>query len=387
MGVGPLAGIKVIEMEGIGPGPCAGMMLADMGAEVIIVGRKMANVNAAGISGDDSANNHMFFNRGKKSIAVDLKNPDSVEVVLRLVESADVLIEGFRPGVMERLGLGPDVCLERNEKLVYSRMTGWGQTGPLAHAAGHDPNYIGISGALWYGGSQDRAPTAPLTLVGDLGGGTMVLAWGILCAVLHAQKTGEGQIVDSAITDGSAYISSLLMMMRNTGQLQDDKLGTGWADGAAPWSDTYECLGGGYITVCSLEPKFYQEFLQRLELIDNPLFANQWDVPNWPEAKEVVRNLFLSKTRDQWCDLLEGTDTCFSPVLNFTEAAQHPHNVARNTFLNIKGVSQPAPAPKLSRYQPEVGLPPHNGEHTDAILAGLGFDTDAIEGLKSKGAV
>lgn len=387
MNVGPLAGITVIEMEGIGPGPCAGMMLADMGAEVIVVGRKVANANAPEIGGDDSANNHLFFNRGKKSIALDLKNTASVEVVLRLLENADVLIEGFRPGVMERLGLGPDVCLERNAKLVYGRMTGWGQTGPLAHVAGHDPNYIGLSGALWYGGSEGRAPTAPITLVGDLGGGTMVLVWGIMCALIHSQKTGEGQVVDAAITDGSAYISSLLMLMRNTGQLQDNKLGTGWSDGAAPWSDTYECSDGGYITVCSLEPKFYQDLLQRLELTENPLFINQWDVANWAAAKQVVVDIFKSKTRDQWCDELEGTDTCFSPVLNFTEAAQHPHNVARKTFLNINGVAQPAPAPKLSRYEAEIGKPPINGEHTDSILLSAGFDADAISELKSKGAV
>ena len=218
--MGPLAGIKVVEIAGIGPGPCAGMMLADMGAEVVLVERKVPNANTAGIIGDESK--QAFFNRGKKSIALDLKNPDAIELVLKLVAQADVFIEGFRPGVMERLGLGPEVCMARNSRLVYGRMTGWGQTGPLSQAAGHDPNYIALSGALYYGGSEQRPPTAPLTLVGDLGGGTMVLLFGILSAVIHAQRTGEGQVIDSAITDGSAYISSLLWMMHNTGQVRDE---------------------------------------------------------------------------------------------------------------------------------------------------------------------
>ncbi|GAA5316311.1 MAG: CaiB/BaiF CoA-transferase family protein [Candidatus Pelagadaptatus aseana] len=384
MGSGPLAGIKVIEMEGIGPGPCAGMMLADMGAEVIIVGRKVANANAAGITGD--GNKHMFFNRGKKSIAVDLKNPEGIELVLKLIEGADILIEGFRPGVMERLGLGPEVCHARNPKLVFGRMTGWGQTGPLSHAAGHDPNYIGVSGAMWYGGSADRKPTAPLTLVGDLGGGTMMLAWGIMCATMEAQRTGKGQVVDAAITDGSAYISSLLMMMRNTGQLQEE-LGTGWADGAAPWSDTYATADGKYVNICALEPKFYQELLERLGLVDNELFANQWDASKWLAGKEAMAELFASKTRAEWCELLEGTDVCFGPVLTYHEAAEHPHNVARNTFLNIDGVLQPAPAPKLSNHKPEFSNPPANGENGDEILAAAGFDADAIAALKQQGAV
>lgn len=387
---GPLSGIKVIEIAGLGPGPCAGMMLADMGAEVILVDRKVANANAADLganSGAGDVSQITFFNRGKKSVAVDLKQPEGIEAVLTLIESADVLIEGFRPGVMERLGLGPQVCQARNAKLVFGRMTGWGQTGPLSHAAGHDPNYIAVSGALYYGGRQDQAPVAPLTLVGDLGGGTMVLAWGILCAVIEAQRTGKGQVVDAAITDGSAYISSLLMMMRNTGQLQD-RLQTGWADGAAPWSDTYACADEGkYITVCALEPQFYAELLQRLELSDNPLFTNQWDVAQWPEGKRVIAEIFKGKTRAQWCELLEGTDACFGPVLDFNEAQQHPHNVARKTFLNVNGVAQPAPAPKLSGYEPEIGPCPRLGEHTDQILTGAGLDAEAIAQLKAIGVV
>ncbi len=382
--MGPLAGIKVVEIAGIGPGPCAGMMLADMGAEVTLVERRNPNTNAVDISGD--SHKQAFYNRGKKSIALDLKNPDAIELVLKLIAEADVFIEGFRPGVMERLGLGPDTCLERNSRLVYSRMTGWGQTGPLSHAAGHDPNYIALTGALWYGGSGDRPPTAPVTLVGDLGGGTMVLLFGILSAVIHAGKTGEGQVIDSAITDGSAYISSLLWMMHNTGQVQDE-LGKGWPDFGSPWHDTYECADGKYVTVCSLEPQFYAELVERMGLADNPVFANQWDSSQWPEGKAQVKALFLGKTRQEWCDLLEGTDVCFGPALNMSEAPQHPHNVARGTFLNVDGVIQPAPAPKFSRSEPSAGVVPATGEHNDEVLQNLGLDAAAIAQLKSAGAV
>lgn len=381
---GPLAGIKVVEIAGIGPGPCAGMMLADMGAEVILVERKVANANAPKILEEGSK--QAFFNRGKKSIALDLKNLAAIEMVLKLVAEADVLIEGFRPGVMERLGLGPEPCLQCNPRLVYGRMTGWGQTGPLAHAAGHDPNYIAVSGALWYGGGKGRPPTAPLTLVGDLGGGTMILVFGILSAVINVQRTGEGQVIDSAITDGSAYISSLLWMMHNTGQVQNE-LGTGWPDGGAPWHDTYECADGKFVTVCALEPQFYQELVQRLELSDNPVFANQWDKSLWPRGKEELQALFLGKTRQAWSDLLEGTDVCFGPVLDMSEAPRHPHNVARETFLDIDGVIQPAPAPKFSRSQPTAGVPPHAGEHNEEILRSVGLDASAIAQLKSSGAI
>ena len=381
----PLAGIKVVEIAGIGPGPCAAMMLADMGAEVILVERKVANANAAAASQNDQSK-FAFFNRGKKSIAVNLKDAAGVEVVLRLIGEADVLIEGFRPGVMERLGLGPDLCLEQNPRLVYGRMTGWGQTGPLAQAAGHDPNYIAVAGALWYGGRKDQAPTAPLTLVGDLGGGTMMLAWGILCAAIHAQKTGEGQVIDAAITDGAAYLSSLLWVTYNARQARDE-LGASWVDGAAPWSDTYECQDGKFVTLCALEPQFYQEFLERLELTGNPLFAKQWDPSSWPQGKAELRELFLSKTRDEWSELLEGTDICFGPVMNFSEAPKHPHNVARNTFLDIDGVTQPAPAPKLSRHEPSVGVPPSTGEHSQEILRSLGLDEQQIADLEEQGVV
>ena len=376
--MGPLSGIKVVEIAGIGPAPCAGMMLADMGAEVILVERKLANANAAQVGGDD--HRQSFFNRGKKSIALDLKNPEAIEAVLKLVTEADVLIEGFRPGVMERLGLGPEVCAERNPRLVYGRMTGWGQTGPLSQAAGHDPNYIAVSGALWYGTRSGQPPTAPVTVIGDLGGGTMMLLFGVLSAVIHAQRTGEGQVIDSAITDGSAYISSLLWMMHNTGAVEDER-GRGWADFGSPWHDSYKCADGKYITVCALEPQFYRELLQRLELEGDPVFADQWDSEQWPAGKERLTSLFLSKSRADWCELLEGTDVCFGPVLNMSEAPRHPHNVARNTFLDIDGIIQPAPAPKFSRSEPRVGVTPRTGEHGEEILSALGLDEVAVARL------
>lgn len=369
MSNGPLNGVRVVEFAGIGPGPCAAMMLADMGAEVIIVDRKVANANAAQ-TGDGA---QPFINRGKKSIALNLKDPASTEAALKLIDTADILLEGFRAGVMERLGLGPDVCLARNPKLVYGRLTGWGQTGPLAHAAGHDPNYIGISGAAFYAGRKDHGPAAPLTLVGDIAGGTMNYLFGVLCAYINVLKTGEGQVVDAAITDGSAYVSSLLMMMRNAGQINDEHE-TGWVDGAAPWNDVYLCADGKYVNICPLEPNFYAEFLTRVGLAEDEAFKKQWDKSQWPAGKEKLKALFASKTQQEWCDLLEGTDACFAPVLSFAEAAEHPHNKARGTFLKIDGQLQPAPAPKFSVSKPTVGAVPSVGQDTEVILGSLGID-------------
>lgn len=383
MNKAPLAGIKVIEIAGIGPGPCAGMMLADMGAEVILIERKSPNANAA--ASTDQAK-QTFYNRGKQSIQVDLKQAAGVELVLDLVKGADVLIEGFRPGVMERLGLGPESCHEVNPKLVYGRMTGWGQYGPLAHAAGHDPNYVAISGALWYGGRSNQAPSAPLTLTGDTGGGTMILLWGVMCALMDVQRGGSGQVVDAAITDGSAYISSLLWMMRNTGQVRDE-LGHGWADGGSPWNDTFECADGKFATICALEPQFYAELIERLDLKDDPAFAKQWDTTEWPEAKQKMAKVFKQKTQQQWIELLEGTDVCFGPVLNLTEAAQHPHNKARETFTELDGVVQPSPAPKLSAYKPKLESAPVPGAQTDSVLRELGLDGNAIAMLREQGVV
>jgi len=375
MSTGPLAGIKVIEIAGIGPAPCAGMMLADMGAEVIVVERRSANTNAAANTQEEK--NQTFYNRGKRSIALDLKQAQSVSMVLSLVESADILIEGFRPGVMERLGLGPTICHAHNPQLIFGRMTGWGQSGPLAQSAGHDPNYIALSGALWAGGSADRPPTAPLTLVGDMGGGAMILLFGVLSALVHAQKTGDGQVVDAAITDGSAYIATLLRMMHNTGQISDEP-GSGWADFGAPWNDTYACADGKHVTICPLEPQFYAQFIERLNLTDDPVFANQWDKSQWPEGKRKVADIFASKSRAEWCSLLEGSDVCFAPVLNHTEAAEHPHNIARGTFISPEGVLQPAPAPRFSKTEPSVGLCPAKGQDGDAIALELGLDPEQL---------
>ncbi len=385
MKTGPLSGIKVVEIAGIGPGPCAGMMLADMGADVVMVERRSSNPNAANLG--DGSQNFAIYNRGKRSIALDLKQPEATEIVLKLVAESDVLIEGFRPGVMERLGLGPDVCLARNPKLVYGRMTGWGQTGPLAQTAGHDPNYIALSGALFTGASRDRPPTAPLTLVGDIGGGTMILLFGIMSALLHAGKTGEGQVVDAAITDGSAYISTLLRMMHNTGQLTD-VAGSGWPDYGTPWHENYRCADGNYVSICPLEPQFYALLLEKLELTEHPVFANQWDQSQWAEGKRILAELFASKTREQWCDLLEGTDACFAPVLNMSEALTHPHNVARETFTEIEGVVQPNPAPKLSATPAAPGQHvPYTGQHTRELLSELGMDSATIDTLTNQQVV
>ena len=372
MAAGALNGIKVVELAGIGPGPCAGMMLADMGAQVTVIDRPVPDKEAAAVFAK-----YAIFNRGKQSVALNLKDPDAVEALLRIIDDADVLIEGFRPGVMERLGLGPEVCCARNPKLVYGRMTGWGQTGPLSHAAGHDPNYIALTGALWAGGSHEQRPTAPLTLIGDLGGGTMMLVFGILSAIIHAKQSGEGQIVDAAITDGSAYISTLLWGMHNSGQMTDVP-GSGWADFGSPWHDTYQCSDGEYVTVCALEPQFYALLIQALELTEDPVFADQWDKTKWPAGKARFRAIFAAKTRQQWCDQFEGTDVCFAPVLNFSEALEHPHNVARETFFTRDGISQPSPAPKLSRTPGEAGEVPVAGANTAEVLGSLGLDSETL---------
>lgn len=373
---GPLTNIKVLEIAGIGPGPVAGMMLADLGADVITVER--LNKNTADAA--QQKHNPAIFNRGKRSIALDLKMPEAVDAVLQLAAKSDMLIEGFRPGVMERLGLGPDVCLARNPKLIYGRMTGWGQYGPLSMAAGHDPNYIAVSGALWPSGDADTPPTAPLTLVGDIGGGTMILIMGLLSAYISASNTGVGQVVDAAITDGSAYISTLLRFMHNTGQI-DDQAGSGWANFGAPWNRSYRCADGNFVTICALEPKFYQELMTLLNLSNDPIFADQWNTLNWITARKNLEKLFASRTRTQWNEVLEGSDACYAPVLNLTEALEHPHNKARNTFLEIDGITQPAPAPKFSKTAPVAGKIPKVGENTMDILGQMGLSEAEIRNL------
>ncbi|HEY8525085.1 MAG TPA: CaiB/BaiF CoA-transferase family protein [Acidimicrobiales bacterium] len=379
--MGPLAGIKIIELAGIGPGPFCGMMLSDMGAEVIRIDR------AQSVQGGDPATPPAdLLNRGRKSIGVDLKNPEGVEVVLKLVEGADALFEGFRPGVAERLGVGPDVCLERNPRLVYGRMTGWGQDGPLADAAGHDINYIALAGALEPIGRRGEAPVPPLNLVGDFGGGGMLLAFGIACGIIEAQRSGKGQVIDAAMVDGAAALMTMTHSFRAMGVWQDER-GTNMLDTGAHFYDVYETADGKYVSIGSIEPQFYAELLKRLGLEDEEL-PWQMDRAQWPALKERFAALFRTKTRDEWCELMEGTDVCFAPVLSIPEAIEHPHNKARGTFVEVAGIPQPGPAPRFSRTAPEVKSPPaHAGQHTDEILAEAGYDADAIAKLREAGAV
>lgn len=374
--MGPLQGIRVIEMAGIGPGPFCAMMLADMGADVLRVDRKTANA----LPVDDPVTA-----RGRRSVTVDLKQADGVETVLKLVDSADALIEGFRPGVMERLGLGPDTCLERNPSLVYGRMTGWGQDGPLAHAAGHDLNYIALSGVLHSIGRTGHKPTPPLNLVGDYGGGALMLAFGTVCALLEARQSGQGQVVDAAMTDGSALLMSLFHGLKAQG-LWSSNRGTNLLDGGAPFYDTYTCADGRYISIGALEPQFYAELLERLGLTDDPDCARQMNAKAWPAMRERFETVFATRTRDEWCELLEGTDVCFAPVLDMNEAIEHPHNKARGTFVHHDGMTQAAPAPRFSRTRPELTTGAREpGADTDTALADWGIDAVTIKELRDKG--
>lgn len=374
--MGPLQGIRVIEMAGIGPGPFCAMMLADMGADVLRIDRKSANALPV---------NDPVTARGRRSVTVDLKQADGVETVLKLVESADALIEGFRPGVMERLGLGPDTCLARNPSLVYGRMTGWGQDGPLAHAAGHDLNYIALSGVLHSIGREGHKPTPPLNLVGDYGGGALMLAFGTVCALLEARQSGQGQVVDSAMTDGSALLMSLFHGLKAQG-LWSSNRGTNLLDSGAPFYDTYACADGRYISVGALEPQFYAELLERLGLTDDPDCARQMNPGTWPAMRERFESVFANRTRDEWCELLEGTDVCFAPVLDMNEAIEHPHNKARGTFVHHDGMTQAAPAPRFSRTRPELTSGAREpGADTDTALADWGIDAATIKELRDKG--
>ncbi|HYD09676.1 MAG TPA: CaiB/BaiF CoA-transferase family protein [Acidimicrobiales bacterium] len=376
---GPLSGYKVIELAGIGPGPFCGMMLADMGAEVIRVDR------AQNVMGGDPANPPSgVLERGRKSIGVDLKNPDGIEAVLKLVEGADVIFEGFRPGVTERLGLGPDVCLARNPKIVYGRMTGWGQDGPYAQAAGHDINYIALAGALHPIGHAGGKPVAPLNLVGDFGGGGMLLAYGIVCALLESQKSGKGQVIDAAMVDGAAILTAMFYGMR---PFHTTERGTNLLDTGAHFYDTYETADGEHISLGSIEPQFYAELRRLAELTDDEWNA-QMDRGQWPALKVKIAEVFKKKTRDEWNALMEHTDVCYAPVLSLDEAHLHPHNVHRGTFKTINGVVQPGPAPRFSRTDGEIqGPPAHAGQHTDAVLAEFGYSADDIAKLRETGAV
>ena len=375
--MGPLKGLKIIEMAGIGPGPFCGMVLADLGAEVIRVDR----ASAIGTGSKQEASN-----RGKKSIAVDLKSEEGAEVVLKLVETADAIFEGFRPGVMERLGLGPDVCFERNERIVFGRMTGWGQEGPLANAAGHDINYISLTGALAAIGRPGSPPVPPLNLIGDFGGGGMLLALGLVAALLESKESKKGQVVDAAMTDGSALLMTMIYSMQSSGMWKTS-MGSNLLDGGSHFYDTYECKDGKFISLGSIEPQFYALLCQIAEL-DESIFGEQMSRDLWPEQKEAIKKIFLDKTRDEWCELMEGTDVCFAPVLDMSEAPKHPHNIERKTFLDLEGVTQPAPAPRFSRTEPEIASSPSIvGEHTDEVLTSIGLSDKDINTLKTSGAV
>ena len=379
--MGPLAGVRVIEIAGIGPGPFCAMMLADQGADVIRVDR------ADRVRGGDPAVPPAdVLNRGRRSIGVDLKSPEGVETVLALVESADALIEGFRPGVMERLGLGPDDCLARNPRLAYGRMTGWGQDGPYAPTAGHDINYIALAGALESFGRAGETPVAPLNLVGDFGGGGMLLAFGLVCAVVEARTSGQGQVVDAAMVDGAATLMTFIHGMAAMGVWNDER-GTNMLDTGAHYYDVYETSDGKYVSIGSIEPQFYAELREKLGLDDDE-WADQNDRASWPDKKEKIAAVFATKTRDEWCEILEGSDVCFAPVLSYVEAPDHPHNVARGTFTELAGIRQPRPSPRFSRTDGSIRRPPpHAGQHTDEVLAEAGIAPAEIDRLRAAGAI
>ena len=374
---GPLHGYRVVEIAGIGPGPFAGMMLADMGAEVIRVDRASA---AAG--GDAVVPQPDLLARGRRSVAVDLKRPGGAEVVLRLAERADALVEGFRPGVAERLGIGPEDCRARNPRLVYGRMTGWGQDGPHAAAAGHDINYIALAGPLGAIGRAGEAPVPPLNLVGDFGGGGMLLAFGVACGLLEAARSGEGQVIDAAMVDGAALLMTMFHGMAAAGFWRPER-GTNLLDSGAPFYDVYETADGGYVSVGSIEPQFYAELLRLAGLDAGQDLPAQMDREHWPAMKERIAAVFRGKTRDEWCALMAGSDVCFAPVLSMDEAPAHPHNAARRTFTEVAGVTQAAPAPRFSRTPGEISRPPARpGQHTGEALRDWGFSDSETARLR-----
>lgn len=380
---GPLHGYRILEIAGIGPGPFAAMVLADLGAEVIRVERAQA------VRGPAPDTPHAdVLNRGRRNLAVDLKHPDGVATLLRLVDNADALIEGFRPGVMERLGVGPDVCLARNPKLVFGRMTGWGQEGPYAMASGHDINYIALAGALAHFGRAGEPPTPPLNMVGDFGGGGMLLALGVVCGLLEAVKSGQGQVVDAAMVDGAALMMTMFWAFKAMGAFDENARGTNLLDTGAHFYDVFRCADDQYVSIGSIEPQFYAELLRLTGLSDDPELLQQMNKAQWPHLKTRLAEVLATKTRAQWCELMEGTDVCFAPVLTMSEAAQHPHNITRSTFVEIAGITQPAPAPRFSRTVADVPAPPaHPGQHTREVLGDWGFTAAEVDGLLAAGAV
>ncbi|WBU62743.1 CaiB/BaiF CoA transferase family protein [Paracoccus aerodenitrificans] len=372
----PLSGIRIIELSGIGPGPFAAMMLADHGAEVIRVERI-----GSGKAGPEVPPDKDILLRSRKTIEMDLKKPASREIMLDLVKNADGLIEGFRPGVIERLGIGPEILLDKNPKLVIGRMTGWGQTGTMSEMAGHDLNYIAISGALHGVGRKGGKPVVPLNLFGDFGGGGMFMAFGMLAALHHAKATGQGQVIDVAMTDGSALLTAMIHCFRQVGIWQDER-GVNLLDGGAHFYDTYETKDGKYISIGAIEPQFYARLLELLGLKEDPVYTRQMDAGNWDVMRQGLERIFLTRTRDEWDKIFIGSDACYAPVLSLEEAAQHPHNASRKTFQTIKSTLQPSPAPRYSvspTVQPEMF---NNVLDTDTLLASIGYSEDRIRALR-----
>ncbi|VWC60038.1 CaiB/BaiF CoA transferase family protein [Burkholderia lata] len=380
-GAGPLAGLKIIELGGIGPGPFCAMLLADMGADVLRLDRIVPS--DSGVHMDHRFN---LLNRGRRSVAIDLKRPQAIELVKRLTASADAALEGFRPGVAERLGVGPDDLLAHNPRLVFGRMTGWGQDGPLAQAPGHDMNYISLSGALHTIGERDGPPVPPLNLVGDFGGGAMYLAFGMVCAMLEASRSGIGQVVDASMVDGSAHLMTLIYGMYAAGAWSDRR-GDNRLDSGTPWYSVYRTRDDRYVSLASNEPRFYRETLVLLGLTDTPL-PDQHDRQGWPVLREHFTRVFATKTRDEWCALAAGTDVCLAPVLSLAEAPHHPHNVARGTFVEVDGIVQPGPAPRFSRTKPTLrGGAPVPGAHTADALCDWGIDAREVDALRAEGVL
>jgi alpha-methylacyl-CoA racemase len=373
--MGPLNGYTVIELAGIGPAPMGGMMLADMGAEVIRIDR------AGGMVMKDVST------RGKKSVVVNLKDPNGLETLLRMVENADVLIDPYRPGVCEKLGIGPSVCLARNPKLIFARMTGWGQEGPLAQSAGHDINYISITGALYAMGRKGEKPVPPLNLVGDMGGGGMLLVNGVLAALLETANSGKGQVIDVAMVDGAAQLMWMFHSFEAMGLWDATERESNMLDGGAHFYDTYECADGEYISIGSIEPQFYALLKERAGLTEED-FGAQNDQSQWSAMKEKLTTVIKQKTQAQWSEIMEGTDVCFAPVLNFLDAPKHPANIARNTYIEVDGLVQPAPAPRFGRTPSEVRHGGHDvGQDTDAVLAEMGFGEQELAGLRAGGSI
>jgi alpha-methylacyl-CoA racemase len=380
--VGPLQGVTVIEVAGLGALPFGAMVLADLGADVIRVDRRSE------VPAEPSPRPHSALDRGRRSVAVDLKHPDGVEVVLRLAEHADVLCESFRPGVAERLGIGPDVALDRNPKLVYGRLTGWGQTGPLASSAGHDLNYVSLTGAVRSIGPIGGPPVPPLQILGDFAGGGQLLALGVCAALVESQRTGKGQVVDAAMVDGVMSFLGVYYQMANAGSWSDE-IGTNLFDGGCYFFAVYECADGGFVSVACIEPQFHALVMEATGLAGQSDLPGQWDRSRWPEMRDRLAAAFRTKTRAEWCELLEGTDACVAPVLTLTEVQQHPHHVARGRFVPAPGGgTQVAPAPNFSRTVAEPGTSPRwPGADTDAVLGGLGFDGDELARLRAAGAI